>query len=97
MPEWRTPQPLQQVMQGLIDDLGIRRKLDEVRAVEAWAALAGPQINAVTDSAWVKGGRLYVRIHSSAWRQELHLSRSGWRRRLNEQLGGDYISEIVFR
>ena len=62
-----------------------------------WAVLAGPQINAVTHSAWVKGNRLYVKLTSAAWRQELHLRREEWRRQLNEQLGADLVREIVFR
>ena len=60
------PQPLGEVMQALIDRMGLRKKIDEARIVEAWATLAGATINGVTDKAWVKGGRLYVRINSAA-------------------------------
>ncbi len=91
------PQQLGAVLQDLIDRLGLRRKIDEARIVEAWAVVAGPQINGVTESAWVKGGTLYVRIHSAAWRHELHLRRHAWGRRLNDHLGADLVREIVFR
>jgi predicted nucleic acid-binding Zn ribbon protein len=91
------PQPLQSVLNNVIDTLGIRRELNEARAVETWAILAGPQINGVTDSAWVRGGRLFVKIRSAAWRQELHLNRRAWRDRLNTELGAELVDEIVFR
>ena len=91
------PQALGDVLGGLIRDLGLQRKLDEARTVEAWATLAGPQINAVTDAAWVKGDRLYVKINSAAWRHELYLRRRAWRDRLNEQLGAQLVREVVFR
>ena len=90
------PQPLGEVLRDLIDRLGLRRKMDEARVVEAWAMVAGVTINGVTDKAWVKGGRLYVRITSAAWRHELHLRRQAWRTRLNQHLGDDLVQEIVF-
>ncbi|HEU5115713.1 MAG TPA: DUF721 domain-containing protein [Isosphaeraceae bacterium] len=92
-----TPHALNDLLGAVIKDLGIQRKLDEVRTVEAWATLAGPQINGVTQSAWVRGDKLYVKITSATWRQELHLRRGDWRDRLNEQLGSDLVREIVFR
>lgn len=97
MPVYKGLQPLGAVLGTVIEDLGIARKLDEVRTVEAWAAVAGPQVNGVTEKAWVKGDRLYVKIHSSAWRYELSLSRRAWRERLNEHLGASLVREIVFR
>ena len=97
MPRSNTPQALGDVLSGVINRLGIRRELDEARVIEAWAALAGPQVNGVTDSAWVKGDRLFVKVRSAAWRQELHMNRGAWRERLNDQLGATLVNEIVFR
>jgi predicted nucleic acid-binding Zn ribbon protein len=91
------PKPLGLVLESLIDQLGYRQKIDEARAIETWAFLAGPQINAVTEKAWVAQGKLYVRITSAPWRHELHLQRSLWRDRLNQELGRTVVEEIVFR
>ncbi len=90
------PQPLGEVLRGLIDRLGLRKKIDEARVIEAWAEIAGPTINGVTDKAWVKSGTLYVRINSAAWRHELHLRRQAWRTRLNHHLDEELVREIVF-
>ena len=90
------PQPLGDVMQALIDRMGLRKKIDEARIIEAWATLAGVTINGVTDKVWFKGGRLYVRVTSAAWRHELHLRRQAWRARLNQNLGDELVREIVF-
>jgi predicted nucleic acid-binding Zn ribbon protein len=92
-----SPQRLGNVLSDVIDELGLRKKMDKARVVEAWAAVAGPQVNGVTERAWVKGGRLYVKIRSAAWRQELQMQRGHWRERLNEELGGSLVDEIVFR
>lgn len=93
---YQPPQALGDVMEAVIGRLGIRKRLDVARTIEAWAEVAGPQINGVTDSAWVKGQKLYVRITSSVWRHELHLRRRAWRDRLNEHLGNDLVKEIIF-
>ncbi len=76
--------------------MGIQHKLDEVRTIESWAALAGPHINAATASVWIRGDKLFVKLTSSVWRQELHLQRAQWRTQLNEALGAELVREIVF-
>ncbi len=97
MAAYERPQPLGKVLQSVIDRLGLRRRINEARVVETWAALAGPQINGVTTSVWMKGATLFVKVRSATWRQELHLRRREWRRRLNEELGEALVEEIVFR
>ncbi len=97
MPTRDGPQPLGQVLEAVIDRLGLRTRIDEARIVETWAMLAGPQINAATQTAWIKGRTLYVKVISSAWRQELHLCRRQWKRPLNKELGDDLADETVFR
>ena len=92
-----TPQTLGEALSGLINSLGLQSRIDETRIIEAWATLAGPQINAVTEKAWVRSGRLFVRITSSPWRHELHLHRRAWRDRLNTHLGSTLVRDIVFR
>ena len=97
MPYFTGSIALGDALKDVIKGLGIQRKLDEVRTIEMWAVLAGPQINAVTHSAWVKGDKLYVKLNSAAWRHELHFRRREWKDRLNEQLGKELVKEIVFR
>lgn len=91
------PKRLASVLDAVVDRLGIRGKLSEATIVETWAILAGTKINAVTDSAWMKGDRLYVKISSAAWRQQLHMNRTSWRDRLNQELGREAVAEIIFR
>lgn len=91
------PRPLGEVLKEVIDELGIEEEVDEARVVETWASLAGDKINSVTESAWMKGSTLYVKITSAAWRQELHMNRRQWRERLNGALDAELVDEIVFR
>ncbi len=88
---------LGEAMGGLIDQLGIKRKLDEATAIETWYQIAGPTINEVTASVWIERRKLIVKVSSSVWRQELHLQRRAWLQRLNEKAGANVVQEIIFR
>lgn len=81
----------------LVKQLGIKQKLDETRAIESWYQIAGPTINEVTESVWIERKKLFVKVSSSVWRQELHLQRQAWLQRLNETAGSNVVQEIVFR
>ncbi|PSQ77689.1 MAG: DUF721 domain-containing protein [Bacteroidetes bacterium QH_7_62_13] len=97
MPDSNPPRPLGEVLKEVIDRLDVQKEIDEARVVETWAALAGAEINGVTDSVWMDGSTLYVKIASAAWRQELHMNRRKWRERLNGELATNPVDEIVFR
>ncbi|NNF57637.1 MAG: DUF721 domain-containing protein [Rhodothermaceae bacterium] len=92
-----TPRPLSAILGELIEKLGYREGIDAARAVEAWPELAGPTVANVTESVWMRDGRLFVKVRSAAWRHQLHLQREGWRHRLNDHLGREVVDEIVFR
>lgn len=91
------PQSLGDALDEVIQRLGLEEKINETNVIETWAEMAGPKINAVTKSAWMKNGRLFVKITSPAWRHELHLSRGSWLERLNDRLDEPTVDEIVFR
>jgi predicted nucleic acid-binding Zn ribbon protein len=91
------PKPISDVMDSVIDRMGVRTRMDEARVVEAWGHVAGLRINRVTDRAWVKHGTLYVRVVSAAWRTELHLQRHAWCSRLNQHLGSDLVKAVAFK
>jgi len=85
---------LSSVLQSVIDDLDIRDKIDEARAIETWAYLVGPSVNRVTSSVWMDDGVLHVKMQSSAWRSEIYTNREMWRQRVNEELGREVITGI---
>lgn len=91
------PRKLGDVLKDLVDRLGIQPELDEAQIVEAWATIAGADTNRYTDSAWMRGRKLFVKLTSPVRRQQLHMNRSSLRDRLNLELGRDAVDEIIFR
>ncbi len=91
------PKSLGEAISEAIEQLGIQRKLNEARIIEAWHKIAGPSIREVTESVWIDREKLIVKLSSAVWRQELQLQREAWLHRLREEAGLNTIKEIVFR
>lgn len=91
------PKKLGDVLQNVINTMGVGDKIDAARTIEAWAALAGPEINAATRRVWLESNVLVVQLTSAIWRAELHMNRSQWRKKLNESLGSEIVKDIRFR
>lgn len=93
----RSPEALGDILRDLTRSLGIEDRMMQGRVVDTWYEILSEPIRAQVEKAWVKGDRLFVRVKSPAWRQEIHMRRSEWLRRLNEELGRDVVREIVVR
>ena len=91
------PRPLSSIISDVISSSGIEGKLQQGTVVATWQDIIGEKIGEQVEKTWVKDGKLFVRIKSPVWRQELHLNRTSWCRRLNDELGLDAVKEIVFR
>ncbi len=91
------PKSLNDVLGEVIGNMGIGRKLDEARAIEAWYHVAGAAVNEVTERVWIDRKKMFVKVSSSVWRQELHLQRDTWLERIHEEAGVEVVREIVFR
>jgi len=93
----RSPQSLASILKDVVSSYGFEDKFYQGRIVATWQEIAGERIGREVEKTWVKDKKLFVRIKSPVWRQELHLNRDSWCRRLNEELGEDCVKTIVFR
>ena len=71
--------------------------LDEVKIVQGWPDVVGPFIAQYTKEITIRNGILYVRITSDSLRSELSFSKSVLRKNLNDLVGYELLSDIVFR
>ncbi|GEM_PF-282181 len=93
----RTARPIGDILGELIRSMGIEGPLARGHVVATWEGILSDQMKQQVEKCWVRSDKLYVRVSNAAWRQELHLRREEWRQRLNTELGGEMIKEIVFR
>ena len=81
------PRPLGDVMAELVKSLGSGTRLFEASVVAAWQDISGSSVQNATERVWLKDRRLYVKLSSASWMQELHLQRRVLCDRLNQELG----------
>ena len=87
---------INQVFLELLRSYGISRKFDEYRLKKEWEHIVGQTIAMQTKSLSIDKDCLYVRMNSPALRQELGYAKSDLLNSLNNAVGKELISEIVF-
>jgi predicted nucleic acid-binding Zn ribbon protein len=72
-------------------------KLLESQVVESWSKIMGPSVASLTQSVYIKNGKLYVTLKSSVLRSELMMQKRIIVETLNEHVGSEVIKDIVLR
>ncbi|MBM4159689.1 MAG: DUF721 domain-containing protein [Ignavibacteria bacterium] len=91
-----TGKAIGEAVEELVEKLGIKKKLQEYEAVVRWEEIVGGQIARVTTATRITKGTLFVRVKSSAWRNELTMRKDEIKERLNNALGGEIVTDIKF-
>jgi predicted nucleic acid-binding Zn ribbon protein len=96
MSESKRPALLGDVLRRYLDESGLAERVEEAKAVPAWAERVGPAIAAVTTPLRASRGALVVGVRSSAWLMELKLMEREIVRRLNADRERGRIRRIQF-
>ena len=75
----------------------LSQMLDEARAVDMWAEVAGPDAARSTTRINVARGRMYVHISSSVVRHEVFMNRTAILREINDSLGREAIKSLIIK
>ncbi len=85
---------LKEALEGLVDDLGLRSKLDEQAIRAAWTDVAGEMIARHTMRIDLRRGVMIVKVDSAPLRQELHFMRTTLVELLNKRFAREVVREI---
>ncbi len=90
-------QPLYQVLQELIKTMRWTAQLNNVRIKEIWKTVMGDIVARHTSNVRLREKTLFIHLDSAPLRSELAYSREKIRQMLNQELGGDYLQEVVIQ
>jgi len=90
-------QSLKDVINLMLDTYQLRTKVNEAKVVAAWPRMMGGAIANRTDFVGVRRGILYLKINSAPLRQELFYAKEKIVELMNEEVGEEFIKEVVFR
>ncbi len=85
---------LKEALEGLIEDYGLRGKLDEQAVRAAWNDVAGEMIARHTMSIDLRRGKLTVKVDNAPLRQELTFMRTTLVELLNRRFEREVVKEI---
>ena len=91
----RKPVAVGEALQRYLTRSGLGTRVAQAQVVAEWARLVGPQVAAVTSAESVSpDGTLFVRVATSAWRNELQLMMPELMARVNAGRGAGRIKTI---
>lgn len=93
----RDVEPVGNLIRRYLRQQSLESPLNEQRLMNEWYELLGPTIGRYTENLSIRNQVLYVHFTSSVIRQELMMERKMLVRKLNEKVGANVISDIVFR
>jgi len=89
--------PLGDVIKEVLKKYRLEDHLVETQLIESWRSVCGDMIAMHTLSLSVKEGTMYVKVDSSALRQELQYRKEKLMEMLNKTAGREVIRDMVFR
>jgi len=87
-------QRLKKAIGEAIKKAGLKKALEQESAVKIWGEVVGEKIKNNVKAERVENGRLFVKTHSSTWRQELQMQQEKIVLKINKKIGANAIKEI---
>lgn len=88
---------LKAAIKAMLDYYKLKGRYQQTRIKQLWPVLMGPSITQYTTDLRISHNILFVTIRSAALKQELSMGTEKICRLLNEELGEDYLKEVVIR
>ncbi len=92
----RKPDSLRNVLDSVLTDQGYIDQYYKFDLIKKWPSIVGERIAAVTECSELKNDVLYVRVSSSAWRQEISFLKAELIKKIKKETRCKKIKDIVF-
>ena len=92
-----TPASFGSSVAGALKALGLTKKLRQYEVLERWPAIVGERIAAATEAVRIDDGKLTVHVTRATWRNELTFLKQDLLRKINEVMGEEIVTDIIFR
>lgn len=88
------PTLLGALVQEQIQKLGLGKKILESQAVLIYRDVVGEKIAAISEVVDLRGGKLFVKVHSPTWKEELMFTRHLIAEKINKELGAEVVKQV---
>jgi predicted nucleic acid-binding Zn ribbon protein len=93
-----TPEPIRigGLVDAVLEQLGLRDRVEEYRVVEAWEEIVGEALAKRVQALRIERGRLVLGVQSSPWLMEMRMREHEIMERIAERVGEGIVKEIRF-
>lgn len=88
---------LKDALKEMLEVYRLKAKLNQTKINAVWAKLMGTAISRYTSEIKLRRNKLYITIDSASLRQELSFGKEKILKIINEELGENYIEEVIIR
>jgi predicted nucleic acid-binding Zn ribbon protein len=88
-------QTLSEVLQQMVHVFRLKPNLYKTKIENLWEEKMGKTIAGYTRELRVQNNVLYISIESAALRSELHYGREKILKMMNEEIGEDFLKEVI--
>jgi predicted nucleic acid-binding Zn ribbon protein len=88
---------LGQALEKMLKRFDLKDKYDENKTLDNWEELVGKTIGTHTTPQRIKKGKLYIKVDSPSWRNQLLFQKDYIKKRINEKMEKNIIREIILR
>lgn len=92
----KNPSLLAPFIEDFLHQGELGKRFAQQQVLEEWKRLGGGNIGQYTQSVYLSGRKLCVKITSPLLKNDLLMSRGALVERLNEKVGGKVIDDIIF-
>lgn len=92
-----TPRSIRNSIDKALASLGLTKKIDEYKVLDLWPTVVGERIANVTIAERMYDGKLYIHVTRAPWRNELVFLKKEIKEKINAAMGGEIVSDIIFR
>lgn len=93
----KKPRALNSILRDFMKKIPRHKELNRGMILHLWPEVVGTRVAKATRDLHFERGNLIVKVESEAWRHELHMSRFSIRKKLNEKVGNETVTEIIIR
>jgi predicted nucleic acid-binding Zn ribbon protein len=90
------PESLRGVLQNLLRSLGLEKRIKEQELVLNWEKIVGEKIADKAKAYKIERNKLFVRVESSCWRNELFYLKKDIIEKLNSSAKQEIVKDIIF-
>ncbi len=90
------PENIGAVLQNLLRNLGLEKRMKEQDLIINWEKIVGNNIAENTKPFKIEGAKLFLKVKSSAWRNELFYLKKDILQKLNQSAKQELVKDIIF-